>query len=59
MIVTELLDGIPLDNSVRSIQREEKLLHNWPDPRPMNIWKKYDPIGRCSSQFRVSKMEQV
>ena len=48
MIVTERLDGVPFDDSVREIQRNEKLLHRWPDPAPMNIWQKYDPIGKVN-----------
>ena len=48
MIVTERLDGIPVSNDVREIQREESLLHIWPDPdipAPMKIWKKYERLG--------------
>ena len=45
MIVTERLDAVPVDDSVREVQREESLLHQWPNPEPMNIWHKYNPIG--------------
>ena len=48
MLVTEVLDGIPVDDSIMKIKRDEKLLHSWPEPGPMKIWKKYDAIGAIS-----------
>ena len=45
VIVTERLDLLPEDDGVREIQRDEKLLLQWPDPKPMNIWSAYAPIG--------------
>ena len=45
MIVTEALDGIPVDNSIREIMRDEKLLHIWPDPGTMKIWNSYESLG--------------
>ena len=44
-IVTERIDSIPVEDIVHNIQRDESLLHQWPDPKPMNIWQSYDPIG--------------
>ena len=45
MIVTELMDGIPADQSTRKIKREDSLLISLPDPEPMNIWSRYDALG--------------
>ncbi len=45
MIVTEVLDGFPVDDSIREIQREETLLHIWPDPGKMKIWNSYPSLG--------------
>jgi hypothetical protein len=48
MIVTEVLDGIPVDDSIREIQRDEKLLHIWPESEPLKIWRKFEPLGVIS-----------
>ena len=45
MIVTEIMDGIPVDDSIRKVRRDESLLISIPDPEPMNIWSNYDPLG--------------
>jgi len=45
MIVMEIMDGIPVDQSIRKIRRDERLLISIPDPEPMNIWSNYDPLG--------------
>ena len=45
MIVTEMMDGIPVDKSIRKIQRDEKLLISIPDPEPLKIWSNYDPLS--------------
>ena len=47
MIVTELIDGLPYDNSLHEILRDETLLlQPTPDPGPMKIWAAtYPPIG--------------
>ncbi len=55
MIVTEVLDGIPVDDSIREIQREETLLHIWPDPGKMKIWRSYDPLGAINMSLKHIK----
>ncbi|KIX97605.1 uncharacterized protein Z520_06383 [Fonsecaea multimorphosa CBS 102226] len=45
MIVTEILDGIPVDDSVRTVRRNEVLLTDIPDPAPMNLWRDYPLLG--------------
>ena len=45
MLVTEVIDGLLQNEEVRTIQREESLLLQFPDPKPMNIWHEYPPIG--------------
>ncbi len=48
MIVTEVIDAIPINESTRQVQRDEKLLHTWPDPGALNIWRSYEPLGVIS-----------
>ena len=43
--ITELIDAIPVDDTVREVQRDEALLHTIPDPGQMRIWKNYEPLG--------------
>ena len=47
MIVTELIDGLPHDDSLHQILRDETLLlEPTPDPGPMKIWQaEYPPLG--------------
>ena len=51
MIVTELMDGLPVDESVRKVQRDEKLFLTVPDPGPMKLWKNYSPLGAINLPF--------
>ena len=48
MIVTERLDALPESASVIEIQRDELMLHRWPEPGRMKIWSSYDPIRAIS-----------
>ena len=45
MIVTELIDGFLHDEELRKLPRDESLLLQTPDPKPMNIWLEHAPIG--------------
>lgn len=45
MIVTEVIDGFLHDEDLAEIPREEDLLLQSPDPKPMNIWRQQAPIG--------------
>lgn len=44
MIITERLDGSPESISHIDVQRDETMLHQWPEPGNMNIWGSYEPI---------------
>lgn len=48
MIVHEVIDGLPLTDASIRIERDEALLHRWPEPGPLKIWSSYEPIGAIS-----------
>ena len=42
MTAIEILDGLPVDDIVRKIPRDEHLLLSKPTPGPMKLWGEYD-----------------
>lgn len=48
MIVTERLDGLPETDTYKDIQRDEAMLHRWPEPGSMKIWSSYEPLKAIS-----------
>lgn len=44
-IVTELIDGFPIQNAIRRVQRDEQLLLTKPPPSAMKLWRDYDLLS--------------
>ena len=44
-IVAELIDGFPIHDTVRHVQRDEKLLLTKPSPTAMKLWRDYDLLS--------------
>ena len=55
MIVTERLDALPGSDNLFEIQRDESMLHRWPEPGSMKIWNSYDPVRAISLNMQHVK----
>lgn len=43
--VLEIIDSLPIDDTVRQVQRNEELLLTKPDPGAMKLWRDYELLG--------------
>ena len=48
IVVTELIDGFPVDDTILQVKRVESLFLTKPPPGPMKLWRDYDLLQAVS-----------